>query len=56
MKAHYWFATQAALEYIICVRIEKDKDISLMTCKVYDIAACKGVFLAQPSYRRKYRA
>jgi hypothetical protein len=40
MKAHYWFVTQAALEYIICVRIEKDKDISL-TFKVYDIAACK---------------
>jgi hypothetical protein len=47
MKAQHWFVTQAALEYIVCVRITKDKNthqVKSLTYKVYDIAACNGVF------------
>jgi hypothetical protein len=46
-KVHHWFLTQAALEYIICVKIVKNRvthTIKSLTYKVYDIAACNGIF------------
>ena len=45
MKAQHWLKT--ALEYIVCVRIEKNRvtrQVTSLTYKVYDIAACNGVF------------
>jgi hypothetical protein len=47
MKANFWFNSQSALEYIICVKIEKHKisrQVKSLTYKVYDIAVCNGVF------------
>ena len=47
MKAQHWFVTQTALEYIVCVRIVKHRvtrQVTSLTYKVYDIAACNGVF------------